>query len=156
QAHLAGEEMRRLSRRRQEVISAVADGAWRLSQDLGRPVSDSTQREVTETLEAAMADAAAADVVRSGMLTTALQYAGFGPVDLRGALAAEPLTKTPESFTKTPEPAPERAEPLPPKAEKAQKAQKAAPAPPGADGHGEARRRVGRRRPGRGRAPAAG
>ena len=45
--------------------------------------------EVGRTLTAVVADASAADAVRSGCLARGLGYAGFGEVDLSGALGAE-------------------------------------------------------------------
>lgn len=55
---------------------------------LGVEASPRGLDEVRTTLRAALADPAAADAVTSGRLTRALEYAGFGEVDLSDALAA--------------------------------------------------------------------
>jgi predicted nucleic acid-binding protein len=82
QAQLAGDELRRLSGQRHRAVSALAREAVELARRGGRTVSDSTGLELAETLEAALADAAAADAVRTGRLTHALRYSGLGPVDV--------------------------------------------------------------------------
>jgi len=87
QEALAGDELRRLSARRRPVINALTAEAKRLAAESGRTVSDAAEREVEATLEAALADPAAAEAVRSGRLTTALVYAGFGGVDVADAVA---------------------------------------------------------------------
>jgi len=87
QQSLAGDQLRRLSAQRQPVIHALAQRAERLGAQAGRPVSDQVGREVEATLEAALADPGAADAVRSGRLTVALVYAGFGSVDVADAVA---------------------------------------------------------------------
>ncbi len=52
--------------------------------------------EVAATLEAGLSDPASADAVRSGRLVRALSYAGFGGVDLDGAVAAPGRSATKE------------------------------------------------------------
>ncbi len=94
QAALAGNELRRLSRQRHPMVTALRDGAMRLAADLGKLVSDATAQELELTLEAAFADPDAAAALRSGRLTAAMHYSGFGPVDLTGALAT-PLSEGP-------------------------------------------------------------
>jgi hypothetical protein len=102
QEALAGDELRSLSARRRPMIHAVAQEAKRLAAEAGRTVSDQVEREIEATLEAALADPAAAGALRSGRLTTALRYAGFGGVDVTDAVAlpgaaaappAEPATR---------------------------------------------------------------
>jgi hypothetical protein len=87
QEALAGDELRSLSARRRPMINALAQEAKRLAAEAGRTVSDQVEREVEATLEAVLADPAAADALRSGRLTTALSYAGFGSVDVTDAVA---------------------------------------------------------------------
>ena len=77
--------LRTLSKQRRTLVGAVADFAGQV-----RPMTDAVRDEVVATLEAALADPASADAVRSGRLVRALSYAGFGPVDLSGAVAAAP------------------------------------------------------------------
>jgi hypothetical protein len=90
QAALAGNELRQLSQQRHQTVTALRDGATRLARDLGKPVSDATAQELEMTLEAAFADPDAAEALRSGRLTVAMHYSGFGSVDLTGALATPP------------------------------------------------------------------
>ena len=87
QQGLAGAQLRRLSAQRRPVIHALAQEAKRLAAQAGQPVSDQVEREIEATLEAALADPGAADAVRSGRLTVALVYAGFGGVDVADAVA---------------------------------------------------------------------
>jgi hypothetical protein len=88
QDQLAGEELRQLSRRRQEVVSALTREARRIASDAGDPVSDEVARELTATLEAALADPAARAEVNAGRLTAALSYSGFGSLDPDPAVSA--------------------------------------------------------------------
>lgn len=57
--------------------------------------SASSLDEVRQTLTAALADPKAEQAVRSGCLARSLSYAGFGPVDLDRALAADPGANAP-------------------------------------------------------------
>lgn len=56
-------------------------------------LGDAQLGQVEQTLRAAMADEAAAVAVRGGVLVTPLAPAGFGPVDLTGAVAVAPDEK---------------------------------------------------------------
>jgi hypothetical protein len=94
QAALAGNELRQLSQQRHQMVTALRNGAAQLAGDLGKPVSDAIAQELELTLEAAFADPDAAAALRSGRLTAAMHYSGFGPVDLTGALAT-PLSERP-------------------------------------------------------------
>lgn len=80
-------ELRELGRQRRALVEAVADTALE-----SRRPSAAVRDEVVATLEAALADPASADAVRSGRLVRALSYAGFGGVDLSGAVAGAPVT----------------------------------------------------------------
>jgi hypothetical protein len=86
QATLQGDELRRLSTQRGQVISALARTAAGLAADAGRPANQAVRREVEQTLEAALADPEAAETVRSGRLSSALSYAGFGTPADEGAI----------------------------------------------------------------------
>lgn len=79
QSELKG-DLRSLSQRRTQVVSALADEGRRLAREAGHPVSEGIGREVASTLEAALADPDAAAEVRSGRLTGALSYSGLGPL----------------------------------------------------------------------------
>jgi len=90
QQALAGDRLRELSTQRRRLVTGLVQEARRLAEQAGQPFSASAEREVQDTLEAALADPAVADAVRSGRLTTALSYAGLGAVDVDGAVAVWP------------------------------------------------------------------
>ena len=76
QRNLRGEELRELSQRRRETVSALAREAGTLGRRHSRgnlPLGD-----VEATLTAALAEPEVADQVRSGRLTKTVSYAGFG------------------------------------------------------------------------------
>jgi len=77
--------LRTLGAQRRSLVEAVSDAAAQ-----GRTVSTAVRAEVVATVEAALADPGSAEAVRSGRLVRALSYAGFGPVDLAGAVAEVP------------------------------------------------------------------
>lgn len=85
-----GEELRALTEQRHQLVQAVTEQAVGL---VDRPISAQVRTEVAQTLEAAMADPASAEAVQSGQLVRALAYAGFGDVDLEGAVADVPAPK---------------------------------------------------------------
>ena len=85
QAQGQGDELRALGAQRRALVDAVVSRAVDLAD---RPVSAAVRDEVASTLEAGLSDPGAADAVRSGRLVRALSYAGFGGVDLDGAVAA--------------------------------------------------------------------
>ena len=78
----SGDELRALGQQRRELVQAVTGTAV-----VGHGVSTAVRTEVEQTLEAALADPAAAEAVRSGTLVRALSFAGFGGVDVDGAVA---------------------------------------------------------------------
>jgi hypothetical protein len=91
QQALAGDRLRELSTQRRRLVTGLVQEAGRLAEQAGQPLGASAEREVQETLEAALADPAAAEAVRSGRLTTALSYAGLGAsLDVDGAVAVWP------------------------------------------------------------------
>lgn len=85
----AADDLRALGQQRRELVAAVTAAAVDLS---GRDIAAAARTEVEQTLEAALADPASADAVRSGRLVRALSFAGFGGVDLEGAVAVTPIT----------------------------------------------------------------
>jgi len=93
QAGLDAGRLRELGRRRQDLLGVLGRSARELALELGRPVSPPVLDEVEATLQAALADPAAADAVRTGRLTVPLSYAGFGEVDLTDAVAVPLLRK---------------------------------------------------------------
>ena len=76
--------LRQLGEQRRQLVEAVAD---RAGAACGRALTAAVRAEVTATLEAALADPDSGEAVRSGRLVRALSYAGFGGVDLDGAVA---------------------------------------------------------------------
>lgn len=85
-----GDELRALTEQRHQLVQAVTEQATGL---VDRPLSPAVRTEVAQTLEAAMADPASAEAVQSGQLVRALSYAGFGEVDLEGAVADVPAPR---------------------------------------------------------------
>jgi hypothetical protein len=100
QARGHGDELRQLSAQRRELVGAVTSRAVELS---GRSTTAAVRDEVSSTLEAALADAPSADAVRSGTLVRALSYAGFGGVDLEGAVGGPVRRSGPEPRKKAPD-----------------------------------------------------
>jgi hypothetical protein len=88
QQTLRGAELRRLSAERRRVVVALVASVRRRAAEGGHPVADEVAAEVADTLEAALTEPAAAAAVRSGALTTALHYAGWGPAPDRAAADA--------------------------------------------------------------------
>lgn len=84
QAAGQGDELRELGAQRRALVEAVTASAVSL---VDRDVTATVRQEVSTTLDAALADAQAAGAVRSGRLVRPLSYAGFGGVDLDGAVA---------------------------------------------------------------------
>jgi hypothetical protein len=87
QAAGKGAQLRELGDQRRQLVTAVSDKAFEAAD---REPTAALRSEVESTLEAALADPATADAVRTGRLTRALSYAGFGGVDLEGAVAVGP------------------------------------------------------------------
>jgi len=78
QQALDGDRLRDLSAQRRRLVTAATQEAKQLAAQAGQAVSAQVEREVQDTLEAALAGPAIADAVRSGRLTRALAYAGLG------------------------------------------------------------------------------
>lgn len=92
QAGGAADDLRRLMRARQQTIAALVKAAAALGRSRGLNPSGAVQREVQETLLAAVSDPAAAEQLQAGRLTTSLTYSGFGY-----AAAEPPAAKPPAS-----------------------------------------------------------
>src|SRR5262245_7435312 len=106
QTEASGTALRELTAQRRDLETALMRHAAALAQQAGVRVADSVVREAQETLNAALALPEVAGEVRSGRLTRAASYAGFGvlpttapkrptapeppaePIDLRAALRA--------------------------------------------------------------------
>ncbi|HEX2810876.1 MAG TPA: hypothetical protein VHN80_32320, partial [Kineosporiaceae bacterium] len=111
QGALDADQLRELNRRRQDLLAALGRQARAVAQELGRPVSDQVVEAVEGTFQAALADPAAAEAVRTGRLTAPLSYAGFGEVDLTDAVAVAPV----RSRTEPRRTEPRRTEPAAPR-----------------------------------------
>ncbi|MFD5864481.1 transposase [Agromyces sp. NPDC127015] len=79
----------RFAKERRRLVSALAQEAGGLAEELGAPVRQPVLDELAQTLQAGMADASAADAVRSGRLVRSLEAVGVD-VDLDGAVAGGP------------------------------------------------------------------
>ncbi|WP_280269579.1 hypothetical protein [Nocardia wallacei] len=101
QRRLSGDQLRSLTTQRQQVVNALARKAGQLAADHERTLGEGVLREVGQTLHAALADPDVAEQVRTGTLTTAANYEGFGPEG--PALAA-----VPDAAPAAKKPAPER------------------------------------------------
>jgi hypothetical protein len=80
-AALAGEgadELRAAAKAEHEAVAALVEAATGLLREAGHPATDATRDRIAATLHAAAASPEAADLVRSGRLTTDLSPSGFG------------------------------------------------------------------------------
>ena len=87
------DRIRSLSRERNLRVPALTRQAKALSEELGQAVSDAVETEISNTLTAALATADFGAAVRSGRLTKALLWAGFGEMPPLATLVAVPTTK---------------------------------------------------------------
>lgn len=87
QSTLDGAALAGLRKERDAALRDLASAATAAAQEHGQGLSDAVQSEIRDTAVAAFADAAAEEVAWSGSLTRALQYSGFGEVDISDAVA---------------------------------------------------------------------
>jgi len=110
-----GTALRSLSQDRRRLVDRLARSAVALGAEHGYTAPDSALQEVGQSLQSALADDAAREQLRSGRLTTAVSYGGFGPTDLVAALAASlPAGSPGAAAAEHTHPAPEPVPPLPP------------------------------------------
>ena len=85
QAYLTADSAsrRELTRRRHVLVGDLVQAASRRAAG-GRRVTGQTAERLTETLDAALVDPGAAQLLRTGQLTSALRHVGFGVVDENG------------------------------------------------------------------------
>lgn len=88
------DRIRSLSRERNLRVPALTRQAKALSEELGQAVSGAVETEINNTLTAALATSDFGAAVRSGRLTKALLWAGFGEMPALASLVAVP---TPEA-----------------------------------------------------------
>ncbi|AIJ21344.1 hypothetical protein [Amycolatopsis methanolica] len=96
---LAGDELRTLSRQRNELIRRLSGRAGGVAGEAGIPYGDVAMRQVEDTFEAAVSDPDAAEKVAAGRLSAALEPSSSEDW-LAAALAASPKRKA------APKPAP--------------------------------------------------
>ncbi|MEV5712160.1 hypothetical protein [Actinoallomurus sp. NPDC052274] len=84
EAWSSGGDVGELERERGTLVDGLVRRSRELAKDAGRPLNEAQSREVEDTLQAAIADASAAEAVRAGRLEHPLSHAGFGPL---GAVA---------------------------------------------------------------------
>lgn len=99
QSKLDVKSMKALSTERNSLISHLVS---EIAETADEPLSSTVQEQLSDTLVAAVADAAAGRAVGSGRLVSGLRYSGFGDVDLQDAVAI-PLRPQPESPDEPPE-----------------------------------------------------
>ncbi|MDQ3390999.1 MAG: hypothetical protein M3508_06630 [Actinomycetota bacterium] len=90
QSALDGSRMKQLSAERTVLIGTLSRQAGALAASKAQKFSGAVERDVEETLRAAVVDPRAADAVATGQLTRALTYAGLGEVDVSQATATPP------------------------------------------------------------------
>jgi hypothetical protein len=77
QSQLSADDLRHLGRQRQQVVAALVGEARDLAAGMSHSVNDTVLRALAGTLEAALAEEEAGDLLRAGALTQPLEYAGF-------------------------------------------------------------------------------
>jgi len=106
QQALDGDRLRELSAERRRLVAALTQEVQRLAAGAGQAVSAQVEREVQDTLEAALADQGMGDAIRSGRLTRPLSYAGLGEgIGVGDAVAVWPAPAGP---SRQPAPRPAR------------------------------------------------
>jgi hypothetical protein len=79
QRTLVGSALRALSSQRNRLVTAMAREGGKLAAQAGDSATESVVRDLAGILDAALADPAVAEEVRSGRLTRTVSYSGFGP-----------------------------------------------------------------------------
>ncbi len=82
QQELQGEALRDLGRQRRGLVSALVDRAADLVEELGGTLADSARQQVSDTLNAALADPQAARVLMSGAVVRPLEAGVLPTLDL--------------------------------------------------------------------------
>ncbi|GAB2635242.1 hypothetical protein [Kribbella swartbergensis] len=95
-AHATGDRvgLKQLTPRRHELVQQLVAVAAADAAANGRVVTPVAAERLTETLDAALVDPRAAQLLRTGRLSSAMRHVGFGVVDESGEPAAvQPLKK---------------------------------------------------------------
>jgi hypothetical protein len=111
QEQLAGDQLRQLSLQRRRAISELVRAAGALARASKQPLGAQPERELQATLEAGVADAGAAEAVRSGRLTAALAPGGLGSAEAPPVAQSPPGKSAPQAPAKGPGPAGRRRSP---------------------------------------------
>lgn len=88
------DRLKRLTPRRHAIVQRLVDTAKTDAARTGRVITNAVAERLAETLDAALVDPGAAQLLRSGRLTSALRHVGFGVVDENGDPAAVPSIPT--------------------------------------------------------------
>ena len=78
QRRAARADMRVASERRRDLVSELVHAASAIAADAGLSLGPNVERQLEQTLDAAVSDDSAALALRSGTLSTPLQFIGFG------------------------------------------------------------------------------
>jgi hypothetical protein len=76
QSSLDADTLRDLTKQRRRLVAGVAREAGALAREAGTPLTSATERQVEDTLQAAVVDADLAEVLRSGLLVQPLSSTG--------------------------------------------------------------------------------
>jgi hypothetical protein len=104
QRQLQGEQLRRLSRQRHELIHAVVQQVGTMVRTAGHPVSEAVTRELVNTFTAAVNSSAAAQALAGGRLTAALDPADAATDLFAGTGTLERSHRDPVSAAERDEP----------------------------------------------------
>jgi hypothetical protein len=92
QHRLQGEELRRLSTQRHQLVHGLVQQAQALARGAGHPASEAVNRELSNTFTAAVNSSAAAQALAQGRLTSALDPADAATELFAGTAPATPST----------------------------------------------------------------
>jgi hypothetical protein len=93
QSSLDADTLRDLTRQRRRLVAGVAREAGALAREAGTPLTSATERQVEDTLQAAVVDADLAEVLRSGLLVQPLSSTGVDSLaDVQAIPGAPRLT----------------------------------------------------------------
>ena len=84
------DDMRRVAERRRQLVRELVGSASRSAVDAGHSMGSQVQRQLEETLEAAVADDESAAMLRTGRLSSPMMFIGFGGAVPTGPRPAQP------------------------------------------------------------------
>ncbi len=94
QQNLDGAELRRLSTARHRAVDALSRRAADLGAEADYTATEAVRQEVSQTLQAALADPEQAELVQRGTLSQAVTYGGFGPFEITAPAPTRKVAKT--------------------------------------------------------------